>query len=117
MRLKALVCIPLLALGLAGLAVLGEQKQSVGERMAVAAEKFVLGLPNSNQLNRLNASMRASTDFVPPTLKVRESPASTFLNPGPRTRLRCMLPNVPMAGCANAFGSRKRMPPFAGLID
>src|SRR5215510_3079186 len=83
----------------------------------VAELRATLGLPHSNQLNALNASALTSICFEPPTLNDRVSAMSRFLNPGPRTLLRTALPNVPAAGCAKALGSRKRMPPLAGLID
>src|SRR5437660_43589 len=68
MRLKALLCIPLIALGLTALAVLGDQKQSTGERMAVAAEKFV-GMLKDDQKARATFAFddkeRTNWNFVP----------------------------------------------------
>src|SRR5437762_11553183 len=83
----------------------------------VAELRATLGLPHSNQLNALKASALTSICFEPPTLNERVNAMSRFLNPGPRTILRTELPSVPAAGCAKAFGSIKRMPPFAGLTD
>jgi hypothetical protein len=68
MRLKALLCVPLIAVGLAGLAVLGDQKQSTGERMADAAEKF-LGTLKDDQKGKATFAFddkeRTNWNFVP----------------------------------------------------
>jgi hypothetical protein len=68
MRLKALVFVPLLAAGLVGLAVVGEQKEPVGAQMATAAEKFLATLNDEQKAKATFAfddKERINWNFVP----------------------------------------------------
>src|SRR4051812_43169649 len=83
----------------------------------VALLRAVDGCPHWNQLNALNASARSSKFWVLEIRKFLVKARSRFLLPGPRMLFRTLLPSVPAAGWANAFGSRNLMPPLTGLID
>ena len=78
----------------------------------------VAGCPHWNQLNALKASMRTSMFCESWILTTRVNERSRLREPTPRMLLRgCVLASVPAAGCLNASGLRKRLPPFSGLIE
>jgi hypothetical protein len=52
----------------------------------------IVGSPQTGLLNRLNASRRNCSDFVPPKKKFRISDASVVKMPGPITMLRPAFP-------------------------
>src|SRR4249920_338090 len=78
-------------------------------RPKVPALMAVFGFPHSNQLSALNDSIRTSTYRPLADLNARVNARSRFLLSGPRTRLRDMVPSVPVAGRAKAAGLRNEM--------
>jgi hypothetical protein len=68
MRLKTLVFVPLLAAGLVGLSVVGEQKEPAGAQMTTAADKFLATLTDEQKAKAVFAfddKERTNWNFVP----------------------------------------------------
>src|SRR5689334_11691566 len=68
MRLKKLVIVPLVTAALVGVAVIGEQKETVGVQMATAAERFLGTLKDDQKAQAafaFDAKERTNWNFVP----------------------------------------------------